>query len=410
MRSTAKPGGTSAPATESFPPLAAHCRPWRGNTPQYGHGNTMATMTSRERVKRALNHQEVDRIPVDFGGTVVTCLDYHAHRRLKKFFGLDDGDDPIIDHSMGTVAPDERLMRRFGSDFRRVAMNVIPPRIEGGVFENGFGNKLKRADPHLYYDTIYFPLRDADVSQLDTMLTPDPDNPSLYEGLGERAKALYEGTDYAIVADFGVPGFYETSQKLRGYENLACDLLTDTEFVRALYDRLLELQKRFFKNYLGQVGKYVQVIGYADDLGMQDRPQISPALYREVVMPYHRAIFKYIHELADVKILLHSCGAIRPMIDSLVEAGVDILNPLQTRARGMVPVELRAEFGGKVCFWGGVDEQEVLPRGTVDEVKREVARLKRDMGPTGFVLGPSHNFQADTPPANIEALYQAAFE
>jgi uroporphyrinogen decarboxylase len=241
------------------------------------------------------------------------------------------------------------------------------------------------------------------------MQMPDADNPEIYFGIKDKAKDLYENSPYAIVADFGVPGFYETSQKLRGYENIACDLMIDQEFVKALFDRLLELQKRFFKNYLGQVGKYVQVIGYADDLGMQDRPQMAPEIYRKIVKPYHTEIFKFIHEQADVKILLHSCGAIFPLIDDLIEAGVDILNPVQTRATGMDPVKLKETFGDRILFWGGIDEQYVLPHGTRDEVFAEVEKMIRIMGKNGgYILGPGHNIQVDTPMENIVAMFDAA--
>jgi uroporphyrinogen decarboxylase len=368
-------------------------------------------LKSRERVLRAFNHQEADRVPVDFGGTVVTCLDFEAHKRLKRYYGIDDDADPIIDYTMGTVEPCERLKRTFESDFRRVGLNFGIPDIVEGVYENGFGNRLRRAYPHLYFDTVFNPLRDATIEDLERMRLPDPDDPGLYFGLEDRARDLFENSPYAVVADFGVPGFYETSQKLRGYENIACDLILDEEFVRALFGRLLELQKRFFKNYLGAVGKYVHVIGYADDLGMQDRPQMSPEIYREVIKPFHTEIFKFIHEQADVKILLHSCGAIFPLIDDLIEAGVDILNPVQTMAAGMDPLRLKEAFGKRIVFWGGVDEQYILPRGSREEIYAEVEKLISVMGKEGgYVLAPGHNIQADTPAENVVAMFEAVKE
>jgi len=362
-------------------------------------------MKSRERVMRALNRQETDRTPRDFGGTVVTCPEYNAHKRLKKYFGIPDSGDPIIDYTMGTVAACEELMVLFGSDVRRVAMNVVPPKIENNIFESGFGMLHKRAVPHMYYDVVYFPLADVGYSSLDNMKTPDPDDPALYHGLRDRAKDLYENSDYAIVADFGVPGFYETSQKLRGYDNLACDLLTDVDSINELYDLLLELQKRYFKQYLDAVSPFAQVICYADDLGMQDRLQMSPETYRAVIKPYHKKIFNYIHSLADVKILMHCCGAITDIIEDLAEIGVDAINPVQTRAAGMSPERLGRDFGGKIAFWGGVDEQQLLPYGTPAQVAAEVERLCNTLG-NGFILAPGHCIQADTPPENVEAIYK----
>ena len=237
---------------------------------------------------------------------------------------------------------------------------------------------------------------------------PDPDNPALYHGIRDKARDLFENTPYALVADFGVPGFYETSQKLRGYENLACDLLVNQPFVTALYDRLLELQKRFFARYLGEVGKYVQVIGYADDLGMQDRPQMSADTYRQVIKPYHKAIFRFIHEQADVRILLHSCGAVFPLIEDLIDAGVDILNPVQVRAAGMDPRRLKDAFGNRLVFWGGIDVQHVLPRGTAGEISEAVRQVTDALAPGGgFVLAPAHNIQEDTPAQNVVGMWEA---
>ena len=361
-------------------------------------------MTSRERIIRALNHEETDRTPRDFGGTVVTCPEYNAHKRLRRHFNISDAEDPIIDYTMGTVAACEELMVRFGSDVRRVALNVIPPVISGGEFESGFGIRHRRAYPHLYYDVVYNPLKSAGIEELDRMKLPDPDDPALYHGLRDRAKDLFENTGYAVIADFGVPGFYETSQKLRGYENLACDLLTEPEFVSALFDRLLELQKKYFKNYLAQVAPYAQIICYADDLGMQDRLQMSPETYRAVIKPYHKRIFDYIHGIADVKILLHCCGAISDIIGDLAEIGVDALNPVQTRAAGMSPERLGKDFGGKIAFWGGVDEQRLLPYGDPSQVSAEVKRLCGALG-AGFILAPGHCIQADTPPENVAAIF-----
>ena len=366
-------------------------------------------MNSRERVMRTLNRKETDRLPVDFGGTVVSCMDYRAHIRLKNHFGIEDtASDKIIDYTMGTVEPCEQLKLMFGSDFRRVALGGEPPKITDGTFENGFGMKFKKAPPHEYFDLCFSPMQEASIADIDNMALPDPDDEALYYGLEDRARDLFENSPFAIVADFGVPGFYETSQKLRGYENLACDLIDNAQFVSALYDKLLDLQKRFFENYLAKVGKYAQVIGYADDLGMQDRPQISPATYRSQIKPYHKKIFDFIHERTDAKILLHCCGAIFPLIGDLIEAGADILNPVQTSAKGMEPSGLKQAFGDKIIFWGGVDEQYILPKGTKADIYAEVEKMIGIMGKGGgYIVAPGHNIQDDTPPENVVAMYEA---
>jgi uroporphyrinogen decarboxylase len=274
-----------------------------------------------------------------------------------------------------------------------------------------FGIRYKKAIPHEYFDVYYSPLAytyTPDTSDLDKLVMPDPDMPQLYAGLKQRARDIFDNSDYAVFADFGVPGFYETSQKIRGYENLACDLLLNRKFLFELYDRLLDLQKKFFNNYLDIVGKYAIAIGYADDLGMQDRPQMSAETYRAVIKPYHKKIFSFIHDKADIKIMLHSCGSIEPLIDDLMDAGVDIFNPLQTRAAGMSPEILMQKYRGKAAFWGGMDEQYVLPRGSKEEIIAETKRMMGVMGRSGYIFGPGHNIQEDTPAENIVLMYEAA--
>lgn len=363
-------------------------------------------MNSRERVVRALNFQETDRIPADFGGTVVTCMDGAAHKRLCGHIGIQTPDQPVIDWTMGTVEPCDALKLKFHSDVRRVGMNVTPPEIVNDTYRDGFGMLLRQARPHAYFDVIEHPLAEAEIKDLDNMRMPDPDDPAQYAGLRERARALYEDSPYAVIADFGIPGFYETSQKLLGYERLACALLVEQDMVHALYDRLLDLQMRYWKRYLDEVGKYAQVVCYADDLGMQDRPQMSPALYHELIQPYHKRIFSFIHEHTDAKILMHSCGAVEPLIDDLIDAGVNALNPLQTSAAGMNPAVLAEKYAGRIAFWGGVDVQRILPYGSPDEVREEVRKLLSIFSKTsGYVLAPSHNVQNDTPPINLAAMY-----
>lgn len=366
-------------------------------------------MTSRERVKKALNFEKTDKVPIDFGGTVVSCMDLKAHENLLKHYGIKADAGPVIDYTMGTVEPIDELRREFKTDVYRVGLNVTKPDIINNIFKDGFGITFRKAEPHAYFDVVGSPLEKAKQSDIKNMQLPDPDNERMYNGLGKKAKDLFDNTDFALAADFGVPGFYETSQKLRGYENIACDLMIDIDFVRTLYDKLLVLQKRWFKNYLECVGEYVEVIGYADDLGMQDRLQVSPQVYREIIMPYHKQIFEYIHELADVKILLHSCGAIEPLIDDLIDAGVDILNPMQTAAKGMDIDVLKEKYGGRISFWGGMDEQFKLPFGAPEQIENEVKRLMTVMGKNGgYVFGPGHNLQADIAAENIVCMYKAA--
>jgi uroporphyrinogen decarboxylase len=162
---------------------------------------------------------------------------------------------------------------------------------------------------------------------------------------------------------------------------------------------------------LDLVGDRVDVVFLGDDLGTQLGPQVSPELYRKYIKPQHRRIFDVYHAKSKAKVLLHSCGSVAALIPDLIEIGVDILNPVQVRASGMDPAKLKREYGRDLTFWGGVDTQEVLPRGKVADVWAEVGLRIRQMGSGGgYVLNSVHNVQPDVPPENVVAMFEAARE
>ena len=154
----------------------------------------------------------------------------------------------------------------------------------------------------------------------------------------------------------------------------------------------------------------MQIVQFGDDLGAQDRPQLSPRMYRQFIKPGHQQLYQYVHTHSDCAVFLHSCGAIFPLIPDLIEAGVDILNPVQTSAAGMDPQRLKAEFGSRITFWGGgADTQAVLLEAAPGEVAAHVAERLRIFAPGGgYVFNPIHNIQADVPPENIIAMFDTA--
>ena len=183
-------------------------------------------------------------------------------------------------------------------------------------------------------------------------------------------------------------------------------MILNPQIVREIFDNLLAIQKEVFAEYLKYLGKYLDIIFYADDLGMQDRPQISPKMYREMIKPYHKAIFSFIRERTDARIFLHSCGDIYPFLEDLIEAGVDIINPVQLSAREMEPKKLKDEFGRKLIFWGGIDEQFLINKFSQNEILLKVKEIVEILGRDGgYVAAISHNVQEDTPPENIIAVF-----
>lgn len=364
-------------------------------------------MNSRERIKRAFNHQETDRPPMDFGATIVTSITRSAYIKLMKYLNInyDEQEIQIIDYTMGTVLPDEKLLKKLNVDFRRIGL-IPDQEIINNRFTNAFGTEFKKAEPYDYFDMVNFPLKELDLEQIRKYPRPFLKDKSIFSELSFIAKDLYENTKYGLVGCMGPSNFFEMGQKLRGFDQFGIDLLLNKEIVKTIFDNLLEIQMEYYNLYLKAIGKYIDVLFYADDLGMQDRLQLSPALYREMVKPYHKKIFSFIKNRTDAKIFLHCCGSIYPVISDLIEVGIDILNPLQTTAKDMDPVKLKKEFGNKLVFWGAIDEQHLLNSAGKEEIRENVYRMIEILGENGgYVVAATHNIQDDTPSENILLLF-----
>jgi len=362
-------------------------------------------MNSRERVIRTINHKEADRVPIDFGGTVVTSISVEAYENLLRYLKLDLPKQPIIDIEQGIVTPHEKILQKFNVDFRRIGINE-KPQINGNWFKNAFGTEFRKAEPHDYYDMVNFPLKELEPEQLKKYLWPHITDKTIFERFFFTAKDLYENSNYGLVGCMGPSNFFEMGQKLRGFDQFGIDLLLNKDIVKIIFDNLLEIQMEYYDLYLKSIGKYIDVIFYADDLGMQDRMQLSPELYRELVKPYHKKIFYYIKNRTDAKIFLHCCGSIYPVISDLIEAGVDILNPVQVTAKDMDPARLKKEFGDKIIFWGAIDEQYLLNKGSREEIEENVLKIVKTMGNEGgYVAAATHNLQDDTPSENILFIF-----
>ena len=369
-------------------------------------------MKSRERVLRILNHQEADRIPIDFGGTIVSSIHAIANDRLKQYLGINAPPEPVIDQVQGIVAPCEEILKQFKVDFRRVALRPSatwrPTIFSDGSFIDEYGVHRRKAG--YYYDIIEYPLAHAEtISDIEKHSWPDPYDPSRVAGLTDEVRDLYENSDYALIGDMFMGGIFEQCIRVRGYEQFLVDMMINQSFAEALLDKFLELYLGFYDVFLKAAGKYLQIIALADDLGMQDRTLISPTLYRKIVKPRHKKLYQYIKSHTDAKILHHSCGAIFPLIDDLIEVGVDILNPIQTSAVNMDLAIIKEKYGDHLVFHGCIDIQQILPSEETSKVEQEVARVIKIMAPGGgFILAPGHNIQPDTKPENIVALFRAA--
>jgi uroporphyrinogen decarboxylase len=378
-------------------------------------------MTSRERILTALEHKTPDRVPIDLGGNQ-TGIHTNAYRRLIGLLGFRENIE-IMDAVQQLARPSERVLERFRVDTRYIAAGpasdfkggIVRAEREGRVwydFTDEFGVRWSMPDDQpLYMDITLHPLARATLSDVRNYPWPRGDEPSRFAGLRERALEIRNETPFAVVS--GISGVvYEYGWYLRGLEQWFCDLVTAPEFCEAVLDRMLAYWLDWFRLFLDEVGDVVDVIMIGDDLAGQDGPLFNPGIYRRIVKPRHRRLVQYIRSRTRAKIWYHTCGSCLSLIPDLLENGIDILNPVQTSAKRMDPVELKRRFGRDLVFWGGgCDSQRVLPRGTPADVAREVrANLAAFMPGGGYVFNGIHNIQADVPPENVLAMYDAAYD
>ncbi|MDX9755005.1 MAG: uroporphyrinogen decarboxylase family protein [bacterium] len=375
-------------------------------------------MNSRERLLAALNHQEPDRVPLDLGGNQ-TGIHRIAYKNLLEALEIEE-EIQNMDVVQQLAAPSETVLRRFEIDTRYVRPGMFCPapelkEVKPGYwgFTDGFGVTWampgKTPGEGLYCDIIHHPLAHASYADLDHYDWPSGKDFSPFQGLRAYAANLSDETPYALVS--GITGVvFEICWYMRGFERLYMDMLEQPRFVEKLLEHTLVYWKDFLEVFLGEVGDYLQVLCVGDDVGMQSGPLFSPSIHRSLVHPYQRELYQFIHQKTSAKLWYHSCGAVRRYIPDLIESGVDILNPIQISAKDMDPAELKEEYGEQICFWGGgIDTQHVFPKGSPDEVRAQVQDLMRIFKPGGgYVFNTIHNIQADVPPQNIIALWEAA--
>ncbi len=361
-------------------------------------------MTSRERIQSAIEKGISDRAPCDLGSSI-TGITRAAFVSLCDYLALKE-DVHVIVKPLQLVEIPENILKLLGIDTRYVRPYFKSENDLEEEYEDEWGVLRKLSSNRYYYDIVDHTLKEGTVRELERCDWPDPLNNDIYRGLREQAKKLYYETEYAIIGDPLVPALFEPAWYLRGMENFLIDLMDNKKFADRLLDTLLEYQIHFFKRFLEEIGDYIQVMMFGDDLGTQNSLLLSPKLFREMIKPRYLKLFSFIKQCTKAKLFLHSCGAIEPLIPDLIEAGIDILHPVQPAARGMDHQILKARYGELLCFWGGVDIQKALI-GTIRDVQKEVNTRIRILGSGGgYVLAPAHNIQPDTPPENIIELYR----
>ncbi len=363
----------------------------------------------RRRTLAALSHAQADRIPLTMGGP--SCaLHREAHANLLDHFGMiPEQDAPVFDRILQIVQPDPQILRRFDvdllwlvpqegdavwsedrqscvDDFRRTF-------IAGGGFLNQTGH----------------PLGEGSLEELRAYRFPDL-GPDRVAGLRSTAERLYE-QGYGLGVD-GPWGIYETSSSLRGTEDYLVDLAIDPDYARALAERVLEEHHiPFYTLLLEETAPYAQIVVVSDDLGSQQGLLFSPQTFRSIFKPLLRRLVDHIHSLADVRVYMHSDGAVYDLIPDLIEVGVEGLNPVQYTARGMDLGRLKQEFGRDLGFFGGTLENELLSFNSPEAIREKVRENVATLSPGGgFLFASVHNIGPEVPPENVAALFEAGLE
>ncbi|MFQ5896204.1 MAG: uroporphyrinogen decarboxylase family protein [Nitrospinota bacterium] len=378
------------------------------------------SLAPRERMRRAMDHREPDRVPTDFGSISSSSIAALAYEKLKRHLGI--GSETRLITKQGQVAyVDEAILEMFHVDTRSVTVGApedwadiaVGPR----TYQDEWGVQWQRTEESNSYFLLKGPFQgdeNGTIEAIQHFRWPDPKDPGRRRGLREKARRLHEQTDYAVVfAVYPSAGFWAQAEWMRGFEDFYTDLVTNKKFIHALLDRILEVKLEVTQRVLAETKGFVDVMLAGDDLGTQDGPMISMQMYGEFVKPRQRILFEAMKKAEpDAKLLYHCDGCIDMFLPHLIEIGIEGLNPVQVSAKNMGDTaRLKREFGKDLFFWGGIDTGRVLPFGTRDEVFEEMKRRIDDLGPEGgYVLAPVHNIQDEVPPENVCAMFEAAME
>jgi hypothetical protein len=414
-------------------------------------------MNSRQRVEAALNHRHPDYVPLDLGASAVTGMHVSSVYRLRQALGLDPPGTPVKVtepyQMLGEI--DGRLMDALGVDvvglggtktlfgFENKGWKpwtlfdgtpvLVPegfntdPEPSGEILMYPEGDKTAPPSGRMpkggfYFDTIVRqdPIDEANLDVEDNLQEFGPVSDAELEHFASEAVRLAAASDRAILANFGGTAFGDIAlvpapwlkrpRGIRDIEEWYVSTAARFDYVYEVFDRQCEIALANLPKIYEAVGDRVSAVFITGtDFGTQNGPFIGCPAYRKLYQPFHRRVNDWVHQHTPWKTFIHSCGSIVKLLPDMVEAGFDIVNPVQCSAAGMDPRPLKRQFGDRVTFWGGgVDTQKTLPFGTPEEVRREVAERIEVFGAGGgFVFNTVHNVQAGVPAENLVALYEA---
>lgn len=410
-------------------------------------------MTSRERVISSILHKQPDRVAIDLGATPSSGISAVAYNNLKKYLSMESAHNRVYDVVQQVTQPEDDILEKFSVDVLDIgrAFNTADSDWHEATLPDGSNAEypswfkpVRQPDGSFYayiqdgtlvgkmpvgatfFDQTVFPYQDGypdNYSHLPeamgkvvwAALAHSPWDHAAEAGFWDqlRQKALYlrQNTDKALMIVCGC-NLFEWGTFLRRMDNFLMDIYTEPDDVEKLLDALMEQHMKTLENVCKAVGDIVDVIRFGDDLGMDSGPFMSPDIYRKIFKPRHMQLCNYVKKNSNMHTFLHTCGSIYRLIPDLIDAGYDIINPVQTSCFEMEPERLKREFGKDITFWGGgSDTRFVLNNGTTTQVKEDVKRRLEILAPGGgFIFNPIHNIMPDVPPENIIAMFEAVNE
>jgi uroporphyrinogen decarboxylase len=396
-------------------------------------------MNSRERVVASIDKKEPDRIPIDFGGTYGSTIHATAYYNLLNLLKIDKP-VRIADTMQMLVYIDEEIVNRFDLDVKlvwmlrdllgvrrdrgfkdwvtptrtpvKISKDFNPPKNVDGSYTLKAGDSINRLPAEgFYFDTIK-PAFDwvetvKDVEKINIPIM-DEEEKKWFKEKAERAR---KETDKFIVADI-LGGWCDIAGPMLGNQKFYMDIITNEPMIHALFEKLNDVWMKRIDVFVETVGDNIDAVPVYNDLGCNMGGMYKPETVRKMVIPYIKEFYEHVRKVSNYYIIFHACGSVYEYLPDLIEAGVDILNPVQVGAKNMDPEKLKREFGNDLTFWGGaVDPQHELAFGTPQEVREQAKRnieIFKESG--GFVFTQPHNVQANVPPENVLALYEAAQE
>ena len=377
-------------------------------------------LSRRERVIRAIERKPTDRTPIDFGGHNTTGISAFAYQNLREYLNMPKKKIEVYDSFRFLARIDEDILERFHCDclffhpgypktqtwnprenyeFEISSAVDISRESDGAwIFSNKNGGLLKSPAGGYFFDGISF---DSWESKLD-----------FNTEVAKYAEKTYKETDYFMFYGLYTGGVNITAHFISEDPEYLVKIMLEPEEIEKLCAEGHERNLKLTSDIIKKCGEYIQGICINCDLGTQTAPLVNPDIFADLIAPWIKKYIDFVKANSDYKIFFHTCGAIEPFIQILIECGVDVLNPVQVSCENMEPFSLKQKYGDKICFWGGgCDTQAVLGTGTPEQVADNVRYLMSALAPSsGYVFNQVHNIMGNVKPENIVAMFDTAYE